>query len=140
MAKSSKTEKICFDFQDFKFNNIKISDEEIGEIIGTQLDFANYEFNEYKTAPKEGFSLIKEIIILETNKEIGKLILKGNTIANEVNQTRNLANTPGADMTPKILAESAKNAVKELPVKVSVLGEKEMQKEKMQAILSVGRG
>ena len=43
-------------------------------------------------------------------------------------------------MTPKILAEKAKEAVKGLPVKVTVLGEKEMEKQKMLAIVSVGRG
>jgi leucyl aminopeptidase len=43
-------------------------------------------------------------------------------------------------MTPQILAQSARNAVKGLLVKVTVLGEKEMEKNKMQAVLSVGRG
>jgi len=140
MAKGMKTEKITFDFSDFKFKDIRISDEELGELIGSQLDFANYEFIEYKTPTEEGFSFIKEIIITGVNREIEKAILKGHTIAEEVNKTRTLANTPGGDMTPKILAQKAKEAVKNLPVKVSVLGEKEMEKQKMRAILSVGRG
>jgi leucyl aminopeptidase len=38
------------------------------------------------------------------------------------------------------LGQKAKEAVKGLPVKVKVLGEKEMGKEKMRAILSVGHG
>jgi len=38
------------------------------------------------------------------------------------------------------LARKAKEAVKGLPVKVTILGEKEMEKLKMQAILSVGHG
>ena len=140
MAKNTKAEQLASNFNDFKFKSIKLSDEEFGEIIGTQLDFANYEFTEYKTPNKEGFNSIKEIIITGTNKEIGKVILKGHAIAEEVNKTRSLSNTPGGDMTPKILAEKAKEAVKNLPVKVIVLGEKEMEKQKMQAILSVGRG
>lgn len=145
MAKNAKAEKIVFNFNDFK----KIMShpigktygvEELGEVIGTQLDFANYEFNEYKTAPKEGFNLIKEVIIVGVNKETEKAILKGNIIAEEVNKTRSLSNMPGGDMTPQILARKAKEAVKNLPVKVTVLGEKEMERLKMQAILSVGRG
>jgi leucyl aminopeptidase len=43
-------------------------------------------------------------------------------------------------MTPQILAQKAREAVKGMPVKVTVLGEKEMEKLKMNAILSVGRG
>jgi len=151
LAKGTKAEKIVFNFDDFKFNpegkqasygagNIKITDKELGEIIGTQLDFANYEFVEYKTPTEDGFSFIKEIIILGVDKEIEKAILKGHTIAEEVNKTRTLANTPGGDMTPKILAEKAREAVKNLPIKVSVLGEKEMAGQNMRAILSVGRG
>ena len=140
MAKNAKVEKLAFSFNDFVFEKIKLNNEELGEIIGSQLDFANYEFNEYKTPPKEGFNLIKEVIIVGTNKEIEKSILKGNEIVEEVNKTRSLSNMPGGDMTPQILAKKAKEAVKNLPVKVIVLGEKEMEKQNMQAILSVGRG
>ena len=140
MAKGVKAKKLVFNFNDFKFNSIKIKDIELGEIIGSQLDFANYQFIEYKTPTKEGFSFIKEIIISGTNKEIEKSILKGHIIAEEVNKTRTLSNTPGGDMTPQILAKKAKEAVKNLPVKITVLGEKEMEKQNMQAILSVGRG
>ncbi len=138
MGKNTRAEKLAFDFSNFKL--VKVPDRELGETIGTQIDFANYEFTKYKTPPPEGFPLVKEVIIVGASAEAQKAILKGNIIAEEVNKTRSLANTPGGDMTPKILAESAKEAVKGLPVKVTILGEKEMEKEKMHAILSVGRG
>ncbi|MEK7089165.1 MAG: leucyl aminopeptidase [Patescibacteria group bacterium] len=140
MAKGAKAEKIGFDFNDFKFKSVKISDEELGEIVGSQLDFANYEFLDYKTPTEEGFNIVKEVIIFGTNSKIQKAILKGHTIAEEVNKTRTLANMPGGDMTPQILARKAQEAVKGLPVKITVLGEKEMEKQNMRAILSVGRG
>ena len=140
MAKNIKAEKIVFNFNDFKFKEIKLSDEELGEIIGTQLDLANYEFVEYKTPTKEGFNFVKEVTIENCPVSVQKAILKGHVIADEVNKTRTLANTPGGDMTPKILAQRAREAMKSLPVKVQVLGEKEMEKQKMNAILSVGRG
>src|SRR3989344_263702 len=140
MAKNTKVKNLVFHFNDFKFKNSKIGDEELGEIIGSQLDFANYEFTQYKTPAKEGFNFVEEIFILGTSKKIQNAILKGNTIADEVNKTRSLSNMPGGDMTPQILATKAKESVKGLPVKVTVLGEKKMRKEKMQAILSVGQG
>jgi leucyl aminopeptidase len=140
MAKSTKTKKLAFDFSDFKFGTIKITDAELGELIGSQLDFANYEFVEYKTPTKDGFPFIEEVIISGINKEIEKAILKGHAISGEVNKTRTLSNIPGGDMTPQILAKAAKEAVKNLSVKVTVLGEKEMEKKNMRAILSVGRG
>lgn len=140
MGKGAKADKIGFDFNDFKFKNIKISDIELGEIIGSQLDFANYEFLKYKTEPKENNSLIKEIIVSGAKKEVQNAILKGHTIAEEVNKARTLSNIPGGDMTPEILAKSAKEAAKNLPIKVTILGEKEMERLNMRAILSVGRG
>ncbi len=140
MAKGVKAEKVAFDFADLKFKGIKISETELGEIIGTQLDLANYEFTDYKTLPKDGFNFVEEVFISGATSEIEKAILKGHTIAGEVNKTRNLSNTPGGDMTPKILAAKSKEAVKGMPVKVTVLGEKEMASLKMNAILSVGRG
>src|SRR3989338_7072394 len=138
LAKGVRAEKIAFDFNDWKL--VKISDQDLGEVIGTQLDFANYEFTEYKTPPKEGFSLIKETIVVGATPVGEKAILKGHAIAEEVNKPRSLANTPGGDMTPRILAERAKEAVRGLPVKVTILGEREMEKAKMHAILSVGKG
>jgi leucyl aminopeptidase len=140
MAKNIKAEKFSFNFNDFKFKDVALSEEALGEIIGSQLDFANYEFLDYKTKSNEIISLVKEIIISGTNKETEKAILKGQIIAEEVNKTRTLSNIPGGDMTPQILAKAAKDAVKNLPVKVISLGEKEMEKKNMQAILSVGRG
>lgn len=140
MAKSTKVKKLAFDFNDFRFKHLKLTDKELGEIIGTQLDFANYEFVEYKTPTEEGFNFIEEVIISGVNKEVEGSILRGHIIAQEVNKTRTLVNIPGGDMTPQILAIKAKEAVKNLPVKVTVLGEKEMEHLNMRAILSVGRG
>jgi len=140
MAKNAKAEKLSFDFGDFKWKGVKLSDEELGEIIGSQLDFANYEFVKYKTPTKEGFSFIKEVIIKACPESARRTILKGSVIAEEVNKTRTLSNIPGGDMTPKILAQASKEAVKNLPIKVSILSEKDMERLKMQAILSVGRG
>ena len=142
MAKGVKAEKICFDFSAIGGPasgwNLGLTDIELGEIIGTQLDFANYEFTEYKS--KKENTLIKEVIILNASKEVEKAVLKGFSIGEEVNKTRDLANTPGGDMTPSILAQKARESVKGMPVKVTVLGEKEMKKLKMEAILEVGHG
>lgn len=140
LAKNSKARKIFFGFDDFKFSALGLNDEELGEIIGSQLDFANYQFTEYKTISREDIKMIDEVYISVPSRDAERGVSKGHAIALEVNKTRTLSNTPGGDMTPRILAEKAKEAVKGLPVKVTVLGEKEMSKKNMQAILSVGRG
>src|SRR3989344_7818606 len=106
LAKGVRAEKIAFNFNDWKL--VKISDQELGELIGIQLDFANYEFTEYKTPPKDGFPLSREDFVIGASTEAQKAILKGHAITEEVNKTRSLANTPGGDMTPTILAKKAK--------------------------------
>ena len=140
LAKKAQAEKAVFDFNDFRFSKLNISDFELGEIIGSQLDFANYEFSEYKTVSREEYFSIKEFVVLDAPQKAKEGILRGDMVAREVNKARDLSNTPGGDMTPSILAEKAKEAVKGLLVGVSVLGEKEMKKLKMNAILSVGKG
>lgn len=140
-AKSNKTKKLCLDFNDFQniFPRQDLGKEiDLWEMIGFQLIYANYEFTQYKTKKENNF--LEEIYILNIKKENQKAFEKGCLIAEEVNKARDLANTPGGDMTPAILAQKAKEAVKNLPIKVSVLGEKEMKKLKMEAILAVGRG
>lgn len=143
-AKGAKAKKLVINFSDFSAigrsaSGGKLSDAELGETLGVQIDYANYEFLKYKTVSKQN-SLVEEVIVLGTSKDVQTGIKKGNLIAEEVNATRTLSNTPGGDMTPAILAKAAQGAVKGTKVKVRVLGEKEMAKEKMQAILSVGQG
>ncbi len=140
LARGNKVDKLAFNFSDFIFDSIKISKNELAEIVGTQLNFANYEFLDYKTEKKDLFTGIKEIFISNTTPEINKYILRGHNISIEVNKARTISNIPGGDMTPTILANKAREAVKGLPVKVTVFGEKEMEKQKMRAILSVGCG
>lgn len=139
-ARAAKAKAMVIAWSDFQFKDLKLSEAELGEIIGSQINYSNYEFTKYKTVAKEGFPGIKEVTVMGASREGEKGIVKGNVIGEEVNQVRNLANTPGGDMTPAILAKAAQDAVKGTKVKVRVLGEKEMAKEKMRAILAVGRG
>lgn len=115
--------------------------KEWGEIFAVGIEMANYVFTKYKTPPKEGWPKITSIGFA------GKLppqffdgLEKGNIIGDEVNKTRELANTPGGDMTPAHLAESAKEAMKGTKATVTVLDVKEMEKLGMGAILGVAKG
>ena len=138
-AKSAKAQKISFHANDLVFKKLKLSDQELGRIIGSELSFANYEFDKYKTTQKES-QKIKEVVIAGASSELKKGINEGLKIAEEVNATRTLSNTPGGDMTPRVLAQAAKKALSGTKAKLKVLGEKEMKAQKMHAILSVGQG
>ncbi len=140
-AKAAKRKKIAIAFSDLRFDSISISDGELAEIVATNLEMANFEFTRYRSKPKEGWSaLIETMIVGKLSKEIEAGFRRGRIIGEEANKTRYLANTPGGDMTPSLLAEAAHEAAKGLPIDVKALDEIDMKELGMGAILGVGKG
>jgi len=67
-------------------------------------------------------------------------VRRGESVAHAANRVRDLANTPGNLMTPRILAETARGLSKHPSVKVTVHDEKVLKKKGMGGILSVAQG
>lgn len=141
-AKQNKRTKIAVQLSNSPFPQMKgVPLPELGSIIAQAFEMANYEHTSYKTKPKNGWDTVEEILICgETPKDMVAGFARGQTIAKEVNTCRELCNTPGGDMTPKTLATAAKKAILGTTATVKVLGEKEMQKLGMGAILGMARG
>lgn len=143
-AKSHKIKKIAiqFDTQPELFKNLQgTTPEHISQLAAENFEMANFEFNRFKTKPKEGWSEVEEIVSYSRSSlGVEKAVKKGQEIGRAVNACRALANTPGGDMTPTLLAKAAKEAAQGLPIKITVLGEKEMKKLGMGALLGVTKG
>lgn len=140
-AHTHKIKKITISFSEFSFPQLRMNSEELAELLTINFEMANFQFTHYKTPPKEGWDEVEEVYLVgQKNPSIEKGVAKGQIIAKNVNATRVLANTPGGDMTPSILALAAKNAIKRLGVKVKILDEEEMKKIGMGGILGVGKG
>ncbi|MBL7045565.1 MAG: leucyl aminopeptidase [Parcubacteria group bacterium] len=142
IAKANKQKKISFDFDSFQFKSLsQLKAFELASLIAENMDMANFEFTKFKTEPKEGWLDVEEVTVCGSfPKSIKDGFTRGQTVAHGVNSARDLANTPGGDMTPALLALSAKSLVKGLNVSVKILSEKDMEKLKMGAILGVARG
>lgn len=142
LAKGQRIKSIAIPFDDLEFSNVQLSNEEKAEVLAINFEMANFEFVQYKTPPKEGWNFVEEIVLYSSQDkaEIEKGIEKGMLIANAVNNTRILSNTPGGDMTPKILAEAARKAAQETSAKVTVLEPKEMKELGMGGIMGVAKG
>lgn len=141
LAKQHKLKSITLNFSDFVFPHLKISTLELAETMAIHFEMANFEFVRYKTKPEDGWNIVETAYVLGSkNPSIEQGIQRGNAIGQEVNNCRILANTPGGDMTPKLLARAAEHAVKKLGVKVSVLDEAEIRKLGMGGILGVAKG
>ncbi len=157
IAQSNKIEKMTLDFAELykmaqeahvstdiaKTCGDTLTELELAEMIGYELELANYNFNNYKTKPKQGFAEVKEMQIIRLGSEASKLIKSiknGQDVAKIVNDARNVANTPAQDMTPKKLSSIAKAGAKKVSgVKVKVLNKKQIEAQKMGAFLAVSR-
>lgn len=142
-AKKHRAKKIAVYFSNLDFKSVSKKTEEIAEIAAENFEMANYEFVKYKTLPKEGWNFVEEVKTVADSKfikSVEKGIKKGQIIGEETNACRELANMPGGDMTPPVLANEIKKAIKGTPIKMKVLEEAEMKKLGMGGILGVSRG
>ena len=141
MAKANKVKSIAVNYADLKALAPKnMGDYEAGRVAGTAFAMAGYEHNTYKTKPKEGWGLVETVAITHAPAAAQEGFAAGLTIATEVNATRELANTPAGDLTPKSLLAATKKAVKGTKVKVKSLNMAQTQKLGMGAIVGVGKG
>ncbi len=102
---------------------------------------ANYAFVAFKEKPKEGWPFMDEIALAGALTAEDKAVLRiGELVAREVNAARDLANTPGGDMTPGILAKRIQASARGTEATVKVLGRVQMEKLGMGAILGVAKG
>lgn len=141
-AKEHGIKRIGAALEDFLFPQLKEHDKgELASLLAQNFELANYEYVALKTAPQEGWKRVEEVIISGIRtKSIARGLEKGQEIGRQMNQCRDLANTPGGAMTPSVLANAALRACKGTKIKVTVLGKKEMEKLGMGAVLGVAQG
>lgn len=111
------------------------------QTLAENLTLAHYEYTVYKSKQKDERYTLAEILVCDiSTKAAEEAFAKGLTIATYVNRARDIANTHGDDLTPKVLAQKAKELAKGTKVTVSVLGRKDIAKEKMGLLQAVGKG
>lgn len=117
--------------------------KEGASIFAANALMADFEFNKYKEKPKEGWPEIKTIYLAAGQKDLPEIsagIKEGMIIGEETNNCRELANTPGGDMTPEVLAQNAKETARKNGLRIKILGERDLKKLGMGGILGVSRG
>jgi len=117
------------------------SDTEVVSNIALGALLKSWRFEVYftKKPPEELFSLKKIDFLTPQPAEVEKAFAPLAHIAEGVFLTRTVVTEPANIITPETLAEVAKSLEKQ-GVKVEVLGEKELKKLGMNAILAVGQG
>ena len=101
-----------------------------------------FEPDKYRTKEKEQRELKRIVVLIDgaDEKALQRAVERGRIVGESVNFTRDLANEPGAFMTPTILADRAKEVAKKFGMSVDVLDQKQMEKLGMGSLLGVARG
>lgn len=138
-AKARKVRRVAFDLTALPEH--PLDRHELMRLIGENVQLAAYEFTRYKKKPKDGWLGVEELALVGSfTKDEVRVLRVGEVVATEVNACRDLANTPGGDMTPAVLASHVARSAKGTNATVKVLGVSELTKLKMGALLGVGRG
>ncbi len=109
-----------------------------------EASLADYTFDRFKSKKNE-FDKIDGLHIFpltkESEEELEERLASVRLLRTSVQLTRDLANRPGNDLTPEALAVAARDMAEGLNgLRVTILGKKELLKEKMGGILGVSQG
>jgi leucyl aminopeptidase len=116
--------------------------DESVESIAIGLNMGAWEYIDLKTPPPEAERkkpLTKAAIIADP-KSAKDALSRGESIAAGYDVSRRLAQMPGNLCTPDLLAKTAAEIGRRHKLKVTVLGRKEMEKQKMGSFLCVAQG
>jgi leucyl aminopeptidase len=116
--------------------------EEVASVIVEGAVMSLFDPDKYRTKDKEERQIEKLVVVLDGADETGlkRGIERGRIIGESVNFTRDLANEPGAYMTPTNMSERAREVATEFGLSIDVLDEARMEQEGMGSLLSVSHG
>ncbi len=112
-------------------------------MFATNAEMANYEFVAHKETPKEGWYFVQELAYYtdQSQKDLVVTSLgEGMVVGEYMTHARELSNMPGGDMTPTVLADSARRMAKDVGISCLIIDEKEMATMGMGGILGVSKG
>lgn len=118
-----------------------IPTNEISLAISEGLLQAEYNFEKYLSEKKTSLTLKQFYLNIADNKDdVEKGIKEANNIIKGIFLARDLVNEPAMVMTPKKLANTAKEELEAVGVEVEILGRDEIEALNMKAFLSVSKG
>ncbi len=124
------------------FPRASIDTAEIGRTAVEGAYIALFDPDKYRTVEKEEKNVDHLVVVVEGTDDdaLQRGINEGAIVGEAINFTRDLANEPGAYMTPTDMAEKAREIATEFGLSIDVLDEARMEQEGMGSLLSVTRG
>lgn len=112
----------------------KLGDERNAQAVTEGLILGAYEFNAYRQPkPQKSYEAAEIVGAPERAVKLGEIFARATLYA------RDLINTPAGDCAPRHLAEAAKKLAG-ANVKVTVWGQKEIEKKGMGGLIGIGKG
>jgi leucyl aminopeptidase len=115
------------------------------EVVSSAIEGAFiglFDPDKYRTVDKEQKE-VDSLAVVIPGADAGSLkqaVERGRIVGESMNFTRDLANEPGAYMTPTNMADRAREIANEFGLSIDVLDEARMEQEGMGSLLSVARG
>ena len=115
---------------------------EVASVVVQGAFMSLFDMDKYQTTDKEEREIAKLIVAVDGADEaaLAQGAERGRIIGESVNFTRDLANEPGAYLTPTHMSERARDVANEFGLSIDVLDEARMEQEGMGSLLSVARG
>lgn len=137
-AKAHNLEKLTLDVSNQKSG--KLGDGDVAAHVSYGFVLRSWSFDKYKTPKKDDSKTSCQLDVVCTDTSSAqKLYEQMEAVASGVFLTRELISEPPNVIHPESMAEIAKS-LKKVGLKVDVLGEKDMRKLGMNALLGVGQG
>jgi len=100
---------------------------------------ANYSFVKYMEQKEDKKSEVESVCFV-CKKDVSPEVERAKIMGKAANLSRSIQNEPGNIATPEYIATFAQKIAKQNGLECKVLGKKELQKEKMDAMLAVSGG
>jgi leucyl aminopeptidase len=121
----------------------RIAPEDAAQSLAEGLVLGAYRFDKYKSGNDKPTAVERVSLLASDARQVAALkrgAAFGRAVAEASNFTRDLSNEPGGTCTPEHLASEARKLARSHGLKITVFTEKELAREKMAGILTVGRG
>lgn len=139
-AKKHKLEKIALPLSYAEFAKCaKYGEVWFWSTVAENILLADYDYTTYKSKRQKA-TLTEILLVTESTKRARDGVARGLTLGTYANICRDIANTPGGDMTPQGLAKEAQKVLKGTSAKVTIFDEKKIQALGMGGLIGVGKG
>lgn len=136
--------KISYFFPTFLAKSKEWDEAKMAQAIAEGALLSNYRFDKYRSDKKSkkytGLEDITLIFGISPSDAVHKSIHRAVVVSRAVSFARDLGNTPGNELPPRVLAEMAASMCRKHKIKCSVFNEAKLKTLKMNGILSVSAG